>query len=100
MSDLVGNPEDRFSRVAAQIISIIFDNYAHHKNSVKSKVNRNFLPNILLDKLATKRSLNPIHVNFLPRSNMIYLKRSLTVSCANLMNTHKIYELLKLDSIY
>ena len=29
MSDLVGNPEDRFSRVAAQFITILLSNYVH-----------------------------------------------------------------------
>ena len=34
MSDLVGNPEDRFSRVAAQIITVIVHTVPRHASTV------------------------------------------------------------------
>ena len=49
MSDLIGNPEDRFSRVMAQIIqlgfsditTLHFDKESHHKTKVKYVLNNN-----------------------------------------------------------
>ena len=48
MSDLVGNPEDRFSRVAAHII-LVTSNYCTHDNvdSLSAKLNIDNSPGLL-----------------------------------------------------